>query len=139
MNDQATIKLLEDINIIAVVGLSPKPNRPSHRVAKHLQAFSYTVIPVRPGVKTILDQDVYKSLEDIPFNVDLVNVFRAPKFIPTIVDSCINLGINKIWLQEGIISLEAEKKSQQSGISMVMDRCIYKEIVRLGLDQISKQ
>jgi predicted CoA-binding protein len=139
MNDQATIKLLKDINIIAVVGLSPKLNRPSHRVAKHLQEFSYTVIPVRPGVKTILDQDVYKSLEDIPFKVDLVNVFRAPKFIPAIVDSCINLEINKIWLQEGIISLEAEKKSQQSGISMVMDRCIYKEIVRLGLDQTSKQ
>jgi|TARA_B110000240_G_C13478273_1_gene444108 predicted CoA-binding protein len=139
MNDQATIKLLEDINIIAVVGLSPKPNRPSHRVAKHLQAFSYTVIPVRPGVSTILDQDVYESLEAIPFKVDLVNVFRAPKFIPAIVDSCINVGINKIWLQEGIISSEAEKKSRQAGISMVMNRCIYKEIIRLGLDQTSKQ
>ena len=139
MNDQAVIKLLEDVNTIAVIGLSPKQSRPSHRVAKHLQAFSYTVIPVRPGVKTILGQDVYKSLEDIPFTVDLVNVFRAPKFISKIVDSCINLGINKIWLQEGIINLEAEKKAQQSGISIISNRCIYKEIVRLGLDQTSKQ
>ena len=138
MNDQAIVELLQNVNTIAVVGLSPKQSRPSHRVAKHLQELSYTVIPVRPGVTTILGQDVYKSLENIPFKVDLVNVFRASKYIPDIVDSCISLGINKIWIQEGIISLEAEKKAQQAGIFFIMDRCIYKEIVRLGLEEASK-
>lgn len=139
MNDQAIVELLQDVNTIAVVGLSPKQDRPSHRVAKHLQEFSYEVIPVRPGVATILGQEVYKSLEDIPIKVDLVNVFRASKFIPEIVDACINLGINKIWVQEGIINLDAEKKAQQAGISIIMDRCIYKEIARLGLDKSSEQ
>ena len=139
MNDQTIVELLQNVNTIAVIGLSPKQTRPSHRVAKHLQAFSYTVLPVRPGVTTILGQDVYKSLEGIPFKVDLVNVFRASKYVPTIVDSCINMGINKIWVQEGIINLAAEKKAQQAGISIIFDRCIYKEIVRLGLDQASRQ
>mgnify|MGYP001820386767 CR=1 FL=1 len=137
MNDQAIVELLQNVNTIAVVGLSPKQSRPSHRVAKHLLELSYTVIPVRPGVITILGQDVYKSLENIPFKVDLVNVFRASKYIPDIIDSCISLGINKIWIQEGIINLEAEKKAQRAGIFFIMDRCIYKEIVRLGLEQAS--
>ena len=139
MNDEAIAELLKNVKTIAVIGLSPKQNRPSHRVAKRLQDFSYTVIPVRPAVSEILGEKVYKSLEDIQFKVDLVNVFRASRFIPDIVDSCINLGIDKIWVQEGIINLDAEKKAQQSGISMIMDRCIYKEIVRLGLNELNKQ
>lgn len=139
MNDRDIVELLENVNTIAVIGLSPKPDRPSHRVSEHLQSFSYTVIPVRPGVSTILGQEVYKSLEDIPFTVDLVNVFRASKFAEGIVDSCIDLGINKIWFQEGIINLKAEKKAQQAGMSIIMDRCIYKEIVRLDLCQTNKQ
>jgi uncharacterized protein len=139
MSDQAIVELLKGVSTIAVIGLSPKQDRPSHRVAKHLQDFSYTVIPVRPGVTTILDQIVYASLEDIPIKVDLVNVFRASKYVPAIVDSCIGLGINKIWLQEGIINLEAEKKAKQSDISMIMDRCIYKDMVRLGLDHAINQ
>ncbi|MFK8027515.1 MAG: CoA-binding protein [Gammaproteobacteria bacterium] len=139
MDDQGIVELLQNVNTIAVIGLSPKSNRPSHQVAIHLQAFSYTVIPVRPGVTTILGQEVYKSLEDIPFKVDLVNVFRASKFAEGIVDSCIDLGIKKIWFQEGIINMEAEKKAQQAGISSIMDRCIYKEIVRLDLSRTNKQ
>ena len=136
MNDQAIVELLQNVNTIAVIGLSPKQDRPSHRVAQYLQQFSYTVIPVRPGVATILGQPVYKSLEEIPVKVDLVNVFRASQFIPEIVDSCIKLKINKIWLQQGIINLDAERKAQQAGISIIMDRCIYKEIVRLGIDKV---
>mgnify|MGYP003663974680 FL=1 len=94
---------------------------------------------MRPVAKTILGQTVYRTLEDIPFKVDLVNVFRAPKSIPDIVDSCISLGINKIWLQEGIMNSEAETKAQQAGISMISDRCIYKEIVRIGQNKTNKQ
>lgn len=138
MKDDVIIELLTNVHTVAVVGLSPKPDRPSHRVSKYLQEFSYTIVPVRPGAEKILGQQAYKSLEDIPFKVDLVNVFRASGYVPEIVDSCIKLGINKIWLQEGIINLNAQKKAHQAGVSMVMDRCIYKEMIRLGLNRNTK-
>jgi len=137
MDDQAIYGLMRDVHKIAVLGLSPKTERPSHRVAKRLQAFSYKVVPVRPGVTNILGEQVYKSLQDIPFEVDLVNVFRASKYALDIVDSCINCGVKKIWLQEGVVNEEAEKKAQKTGISIIMDRCIYKEIVRLGINELN--
>lgn len=139
MDDQAITELLYDVRTIAVVGLSPKLNRPSHRVAKHLQEFRYQVIPVRLGVTSVLGEKVYRSLIDIPFKVDLVNVFRASKYVPEIVDACIECGINKMWLQEGVSHEGAEKKAQQARISIIMDRCIYKEILRLGISQLNKQ
>ena len=139
MDDQAITKLLCTVHTIAVIGLSPKLNRPSHRVAKHLQGFRYQVIPVRPAVTSVLGEKAYKSLIDIPFKVDLVNVFRASQYVPGIVDACIECGVNKIWLQEGISHEGAEKKAQQAGISIIIDRCIYKEILRLGISQLNKQ
>ncbi len=137
MDDQAIHELMRDVHTIAVLGLSPKTERPSRRVAKRLQAFSYKVIPVRPGASNILGEQVYKSLQDIPFKVDLVNVFRASKYVLDVVDSCIDCGVSKIWLQEGVINEEAEKKAQKAGISIIMDRCIYKEIVRLGISELN--
>jgi len=133
--DQAVRELLQNVKTIAMVGLSPKANRPSHRVARHLQSFSYRIVPVRPGVHEILGEKVYRTLSDIPFQVDLVNVFRASKYVERIVDECIERGIKKIWLQEGVIDAEAKKKARHHGISMVMDLCIYKEILRLGINQ----
>ncbi len=134
-DDSAVIELLDNVKTIAIVGLSPKQNRPSHRVAKHLQSFSYTVVPVRPGVDQVLGEKAYKLLEDIPFKPDLVNVFRASKYVAGIADTCIRLGIGKIWLQEGVIDCQAQKNAHAADISMIMDRCIYKEIVRLGINQ----
>ena len=134
-HDEAVIELLENVKTIAVVGLSPKENRPSHRVAKYLQTFSYTIIPVRPGIDEVLEEKAYNALEDIPFKVDLVNVFRASQHVASIVNKCIELGIKKIWLQEGILDYEAEEKAQQAGISIIMNKCIYKEIERLGINQ----
>ena len=134
-DDSAIIALLKNVKTIAVVGLSPKTNRPSYRVARNLQSFSYTIVPVRPAVKEILGEKVYKVLADFPFKPDLVNVFRASQHVDSIVDSCIELGITKIWLQEGVVDHDAQEKAHNAGISLIMNRCIYKEIVRLGIKQ----
>ena len=135
MTDEQIRTLLQSVRVIAVVGLSPKPNRPSYRVAKAMQEFSYQIVPVRPAVKTILDEQVYPSLRDIPFKVDLVNVFRASEHVPEIIDSCIALKINAVWLQEGIVHAEAARIASAAGMQVVMDRCIYKDYLRLGLNE----
>ena len=139
LSDQDKIDLLSHCRVIAVIGLSPKENRPSHRVAKHLQEFSYTIVPVRPGVPIILGEPVYKSIADIPFDVDLVNVFRASEYVPKIVEECIQCGIKAIWLQEGVIHEESAKIAENAGITVIMDQCIYKEIVRLGISLVDTE
>lgn len=136
-NDKDILALLKSVKKIAVVGLSPKANRPSHRVSKAMQEFSYQIIPVRPAVDYILEQKVYKNLQDIPFAVDLVNVFRASKFVPDIVDECIACKVPAIWLQEGVIHEQAAQRAVEAGIKVVMDRCIYKEYQRLIVNNIT--
>ena len=136
LNDQQMRELLEQTQTIAIVGLSPKPERPSHRIAKFLQSCSYKIVPVRPAIKTLFGEPVYKVLNEIPFTVDLVNVFRAPQHVPEIVEQCIQCNIKAIWLQEGIVHEDAAESAQKAGISIIMDKCIYKEIVRLGLERI---
>ena len=133
LNDEQKTQLLTSVQTIAVVGLSPKPNRPSHRVAKAMQQFTYKIVPVRPAVKSILGEQVYASILDIPFSIDLVNVFRASKHVPAIVQQCIECGIPAIWLQEGIQDVQAARVANDAGINMVMDLCIYKEFIRLNL------
>lgn len=129
--------ILQNVKKIAVVGLSPKSNRPSYRVAKAMQEFSYQIIPVRQAVNCILGEEVYKSLQDIPFAVDLVNVFRAPAFVPDIVDDCIALKIPAIWLQEGVVHEEAAQRAVDAGIKVVMNRCIYKDYLRLMVNKLA--
>ena len=131
LDDAGKRDLLNQVKTIAVVGLSPKENRPSFRVAKAMQDFSYRIIPVRPAVKSILGEQVYSKLADIPDPIDLVNVFRAPKYIPDSVEECIALNIPALWLQEGVIHEQAAQKATDAGIKVVMDLCIYKEYLRL--------
>jgi predicted CoA-binding protein len=136
-NEALIQAILQSAKKIAVVGLSPKSNRPSYRVAQAMQQFSYQIVPVRPGVDYILGEQVYKSLQDIPFAVDLVNVFRAPEFIPAIVDDCIALNIPALWLQEGVIHEQAAQRAIDAGIQVIMDRCIYKDYLRLMANNIT--
>lgn len=136
-NEAVIQEILQSVKKIAVVGLSPKRNRPSYRVAQAMQEFSYQIVPVRPAVDCILDEQVYKSLQDIPFEVDLVNVFRAPDFVPAIVDDCIALKIPAIWLQEGVIHEQAAQRAVDAGIQVIMDRCIYKDYLRLMANNIA--
>jgi len=112
---------------IAVVGLSPKPHRDSNRVAKYLLEKGYDVIPVNPGQEKILEKPCYKSLEDIPFSIDVANLFINPTRVPPVVDQCIRIGVKTIWMQLGIVHNEAAAKAREAGIEVVMNRCIMKE------------
>ncbi len=123
--------LLHEIKTIAVVGLSPKATRPSHRVAASMQGFGYRIIPVRPAVDEVLGETAYADLHALPVRPDLVDVFRAPEHVMPIVDACIELGIKAIWLQDGVINDEAAEKAAAAGITVVMDRCIYRDYIRL--------
>jgi predicted CoA-binding protein len=119
--------LLKRVKNIAVVGLSPNPARPSHNVSAALQGFGYTVIPVHPAAKEVLGVKAYARLSDIDAQVDLVNVFRQPEFVSGIVDECIALGLQAIWLQDGVIDEAAAERARAAGIFVVMDRCIYRD------------
>ena len=124
-------RILSQASSIAVVGLSPKPERASHGVAKAMQQFGYRIIPVRPKAEEILGEQVYPDLKSLPEKPDIVDVFRAPKHVPDIVDDCIDLDIKVLWLQEGVVNVEAAEKARKHGITVIMDRCIYKEWIAL--------
>ena len=120
---------------IAVVGLSPKPKRPSHRVSKAMQGFGYTIIPVRPAVDDVLGEKAYADLESIPSGllakIDMVNVFRAADKISPIIDACIKLKIPLIWLQDGVVNEAEAARADAAGITVVMDRCVYRDYIQL--------
>ena len=127
--------ILNNTKIIAVVGLSPKPKRPSHSVSKAMQDFGYKIIPVRPAVDEVLGEKAYVDLESIPealqSTIDMVDVFRAPDKITPIIDACIALKIPFIWLQDGVINEAEALRAQAAGITVVMDRCVYRDYVNL--------
>lgn len=123
----ARCALLKKVKTIAVVGLSPNAARPSYGVAKSMQEFGFRVIPVHPAAKEILGEKVYPTLKDIPEPVDLVDVFRSAEFIDGVVDECLALGVEAIWIQEGIVNEPAAARAQAGGMSVVMDRCIYRD------------
>jgi len=142
-DDAGLRALLDRTRTIAVVGLSPQPARPSYRVAQAMQRYGYRIVPVRPLVDRVLGEQAYASLADIPFGVDLVNVFRAAEHVPAIVEQCLALHSLQrpdapahrlpaaIWIQEGIVHEAAAQRAQDGGMAVVMDRCILKEYVRL--------
>jgi predicted CoA-binding protein len=130
-DDAALGGLLDRIKTIAVVGLSPQPARPSFRVAQAMQRYGYRIVPVRPLVDEILGEKAYTRLADIPFAVDLVDVFRAAEHLPAIVEQCLALHLPSIWIQEGIVHEDAAQRARAGGMTVVMDRCLLKEYVRL--------
>jgi predicted CoA-binding protein len=116
-------RILTDSKTIAVVGLSPKPNRPSHQVALYLMEAGYTIIPVNPGQDAILGQICYSSLRDIPVPVDMVDIFRRSESVMPVVEEAIDIGARFIWMQEGVINEEASAKAERAGLTVIMDRC----------------
>ena len=131
--DDATLRaLFERVRTIAVVGLSPQPARPSFRVAQAMQRYGFRIVPVRPLVDSVLGEQAYANLADIPFQVDLVDVFRAAEHVPAIVEQCLALHLPSIWIQEGIVHDDAAQRAQTGGMTVVMDRCILKDYVRLN-------
>ena len=129
-DDDALRALLQTVRTIAVVGLSPQPARPSFRVAQAMQRYGFRIVPVRPLVAEVLGEKAYASLADIPFRVDLVDVFRAAEHVPAIVEQCLALHLPAIWIQEGIVAEAAAHEAQAGGMTVVMDRCLLKDYVR---------
>lgn len=115
---------------IAVVGLSPNPARPSHGVAKALRSFGYTIVPVRPAVDEVLGEQAYADLLDVPGNIDMVDVFRNPEQIGPVIDACIQLKVPVVWLQDGVVNEAEALRAQAAGITVIMDRCIYRDYMQ---------
>ena len=120
---------------IAVIGLSDNPDKPSNYVPAYMQQHGYRILPINPLVESVLGEKSYATLSDLPVKPDVVNVFRLPKFIPAIVDQMLELGLKNLWVQQGIIHLEAAARAEAGGIHVVMDRCIMVEHRRAGLSQ----
>jgi predicted CoA-binding protein len=129
--------ILERSKRIAIVGLSPKEERDSNKVAKYLMEKGYEIVPVNPGQKEILGQDCFKTLTDIPFKVDLVDLFLNPERVPPVVDQAIEIGAPVLWMQIGVIHNEAAQKAKEAGLTVVMDRCTMHEHKELFGDPAS--
>lgn len=123
----ARCALLKKVKTIAVVGLSPNPARPSYGVAQALQGFGFRVIPVHPAAREILGEQTYPTLADVPGPIDLVDVFRNAEHIDGLVDECLALGLPAIWMQEGIVNEAAAAVARAGGMTVIMDRCIYRD------------
>lgn len=123
--------LLKNAKRIAVVGVSDKPARDSHRIARYLQQAGFEMLPVNPLLSEVLGQKVYASLAEIPEPVDIVNVFRRSEEVPDLVEQAIAAGAKAIWLQLGVIHEPAAEKAREAGLSVVMDRCIMVDHARL--------
>lgn len=125
MNEDTDIeRILRNARTIAVVGLSDDPSRPSHGVARYLQAHGYRIVPVNPKLKTVLGERCYARLEDIPEKIDIVDVFRRTEDVGPVADSAIAIGALCLWQQIGVVNEAAADKAKAAGLAVVMDRCI---------------
>jgi len=116
--------ILDRYQTVAIVGLSPKPARASYQVAEYLKGCNYQIVPVNPGQKEILGETCYPNLKAIPFEVEIVDIFRKPEAIFPIVDDAIAIGARVVWMQLDIVHHEAARKARLAGLDVVMDRCI---------------
>lgn len=125
MNEEQVMKdILLTARTVASVGLSSNPEKPSHGVVSYLKQQGYRIIPVNPTVEEILGEKAYPDLTSIPEKVDLVQVFRKPEDVPSIVEEAIKIGAKAVWMQEGIVNEEAAQKARQAGLQVVMDACM---------------
>ncbi|MEA3523044.1 MAG: CoA-binding protein [Campylobacterota bacterium] len=123
-NNEEIRSIFNSVKTIAVLGLSPDASKDSHRVAKYLKEAGYTIIPVYPKEDEILGEKVYRSLAEIPFAVDMVNIFRKPAALDVIADACIKRGDIKVfWSQKGIVNNEAAQKAEDAGMKVVQNHC----------------
>ena len=122
--DDAIAELLRSSHTIAVLGLSPKTERDSYRVAAYLKQQGYRIIPVRPGQREILGEKVYASLAEIPIPVDIVDVFRNSAQVLPHAHEALGLRPKAFWMQSGVVNQEAADLLTENGIDVVMDRCI---------------
>jgi predicted CoA-binding protein len=123
-------ELLESAKIIAVVGLTNTPIRPSYGVSHYMQSQGYRIIPVNPNITEWEGEKAYSSLLDVPEKIDVVDIFRRSEAVPEVVEQAIQIKAPAIWMQEGVVHREAAEKARQAGIFVVMDKCILKEHIK---------
>lgn len=122
-NDEIKM-IFSEVKTIAVLGLSPDSSKDSYRVAEYLKNAGYTIIPIYPKEETILGEKVYRSLGEIPFEVDMVNIFRKPDALAAVADACIERGDVKVfWAQKGIVNNEAAERARNAGMKVVQNHC----------------
>jgi predicted CoA-binding protein len=112
---------LRNSKTIAVVGLSDRPERDSHRVSKYLQSQGYRIIPVNPMIDEALGEKSYPDLKSVPEPIDMVDIFRRSEFVPPVVDEAIEVGVKYIWMQDGVIHPEAAARAEAAGIPVIMN------------------
>ncbi len=129
MKEEEIKNILSNCRTVAVVGISPKPDRPSYVVASYLQSKGYRIVPVRPDGETLLEEKVYRSLLEIPeeIEIDIVDIFRKSGDVPPVVEEAILRKAKVVWMQEGVVNPQAGDKAEKAGLKVVMDRCIKKE------------
>ena len=127
MNKSEDIQKIFGMKSIAVVGMSPKPERPSHYVAMYLKENGYTIYPVNPGHKVIAGLICYTNLLEIPVEVDIVDVFRRPEYVLPIAEATIEIGAKALWLQDGVINKEASQLAEEAGLLVVMNDCMLRQ------------
>lgn len=124
MSDEQIKKILQENKVIASVGLSSKPGRPSFGVCKYLQAHGFRVIPVNPGETEVLGEKAYPDLASVPEKVDLVQIFRDPDAVPAVVEDAIKIGAKVVWMQDGAGNPAAAKRAEEAGLVAVVDDCM---------------
>ncbi len=120
-------RILREFRRVAVVGISDRPGRDSHRVAAYLQRAGYTIIPVNPNVGQVLGLRCWPSLEAAPGPIEVVDVFRRSELVEPVVDGAIAIGAKAVWMQDGVVNERAAAKARASGLLVVMDRCMLRD------------
>jgi len=129
--DKKLCEILKNSKVIVVVGLSPKEHRASNQVAKYMQKHGYKIVPVYPREETILGEKVYRSLDEIDFEVDIVDVFRKGEDTPPIVEKAVKMpGIKCVFLQEGVTNEKSKEIANNAGVFYVEDKCLMVEHIR---------
>jgi uncharacterized protein len=126
MRDVAA-RILRDYRRIAVVGISDRPDRDSHRVAAYLAQAGYVIIPVNPNVTEVLGERCWPSLDDAPGPIEVVDVFRRSELVEPVVDAAIRVGAKAVWMQDGVVNETAAAKARGAGLLVVMDRCMLRD------------
>ena len=127
MKEDAARKILKESKTVAVVGLSPRPEQYSYKVAKYLKNQGYKIIPVNPTIEEVLGEKSYPNLTAVPEPVDIVDIFRRPEFVPDIVREAIKIKAKVVWMQEGISNPQAAEEALKSGLKVVQNKCLMKE------------
>lgn len=127
-------RILRESKTVAVVGLSSNPERASYQVAKYLQEHGYRIIPINPTVDEVLGERSYASMTDVPYPVDVVDVFRRAEELGSIVDEAVANGAKVLWLQLGIVSEKVAQKARDVGLEVVMDHCMKQDHRKLDAD-----